>query len=611
MNYEKAIREYLSPTKIKDLTPSETVKNAKDFLESIECYPKYTMLKTDIGTYTSTLDGSAWGLVSFGKGVTPELCEASAYGEYIERLQNLTYGLDLGLVSNRNCKFAFQNWPDERCALLWDALEYSPDIYQDYNNEWKKNDHEGSDLPIKSIVSMISAETDSPYCYEVPYYDVFKGVFRYLPLEPFSILCGTTGMCAGNTPEEALTQGLSEIFERWAEKTLLEERLTPPEIPLSYIEKEEPYLYSLIKSFTEKYQGRFSIKVYDLSFGLEIPVVSVLVFDKKYFQYRLQSGAHPLFKIALERCLTETVQNMDFSNEQYDEAAFTPWNLETSLSSSTRINISSQATCSLASIPSTWCRAIPSWEFKPWKKIENFDNHKGLDFFLSLLKRAKYPLYIRDTTLSFLYTYSIYIPEFSVYPKVLDDSVAYGGMLSWGSCLDGEWENCNLDEKKALLDRIKTYGPQFLGPRYQSVSQNLIATAVALELEDFNDALDFVRKCAPGNRKAKIVEKEIELRVQGLSKEDRDSWLANFFEKEEMDYLNKVWRGEYILEELFKSDPEYCSRSDKDVNLLSITKDLLLERINLCFPKTIEKDYSFLQKYSSRTSTSLEEKEIV
>lgn len=607
MEFEKAKEEYLAPKKIKDLTPEETVRNAKEFLKSIECYPKYTYSKTDMDTYTSTLDGSPWGLVSFGKGVTPELCEASAYGEYIERLQNLIYGLDLGVVSDNNCKFKFRNWPDEREVLLWDNLMQFPDIVKDYLNEWKKNTSEDSELSFKGLISLITNEMDSPYCYEVPYYDVFRGCFRYLPQEPLSILCGTVGMCAGNSPEEALTQGLSEVFEKWAERTALEEGVTPPEIPFTYIEKEEPYLYSLMNSFMEKYKGRFSIKVYDMSFGCNIPVISILIFDKKYFQYRLQSGAHPLFKIALERCITEVVQSLDFSNEQYDEAAFTSWNLETSQRAQTRNNISSQFTCALASVPPTWCGATPSWEFKPWRKIENFDNYKGLDFFLRLLKKIKYPLYIRDTTLSSLYTYSIYIPDFSVYPKVMNDSLAYGGLISWASCLDVEWDNCNLEEKKALLNYLKIYGPQFLGPRFKSVSQTLIATAIALELGDLDAALTFVKKSAPGNRKAKIVEKEIELRLQGLDEEDRDAWLLNFFEKEELDYLNTVWRSTYILESLFKSDPEYLSREEENLNALSLTKNLLQERISQCFPKTIEKDYFFLQKYSSLNSSLKEE----
>ena len=42
---------------------------------------------------------------------------------------------------------------------------------------------------------------------------------------------GSNGMCAGNTPAEALVQGLSEIFERYAIQEVLAGNIIPPDIP--------------------------------------------------------------------------------------------------------------------------------------------------------------------------------------------------------------------------------------------------------------------------------------------------------------------------------------------------------------------------------------------
>ena len=588
---------YFSPSqKIKDLDPSVTIKNIKAFLDSIECHPKYKVTETSIGTYSAILDGSEWGLVSYGKGVTPELCEASAYGEFIERIQNLNYGLDFSLVSN-NFKYDFQNWPDEKEALIYDSLFDSPELVEDFSNLWKRSNSFSIDPSLLDVSSLLTKIIKSPYCYEIPYYDVFRGNFRNFPLEPLCYLTGTIGLCAGNSPEEALVQGLSETFERWAEKTLLQNNLTPPEIPLNYIQKEEPYLYTLIQNFIKKFDIKFNIKIYDISFGKGIPVVAILILDRKNIQYKLQLGAHPLFKIALERCLTELEQCLDFSNPEYDNVNFIPWNLQTSLRASNPSNAYAQSCWALASIPSSWCFSKSSWEFKPWNNIKEFDNEKGLNFFLNLLQTIGYPIYIRDTTLSSLYTYSIYIPDFSVFPRILKDNIVYSDIDSWGQYLDVEWENCILEEKIKLLDLIKSFGFQFLGPIYNTVSQCFLATAIALELGDLDSALIFIKQSSRENREALIVEKEIELKIQNLSLEDRDSWLSNFFDFKEIQRLNNVWRKENIVESLYENDEEYSSRKFPNINLLSKTKDLFMKIVKNKFPKNLKDSYGFLQKY--------------
>lgn len=47
---------------------------------------------------------------------------------------------------------------------------------------------------------------------------------EYIPDKLFSYLYDTNGMCAGNSKEEALIEGLSEILERYAGTKMVKEK---------------------------------------------------------------------------------------------------------------------------------------------------------------------------------------------------------------------------------------------------------------------------------------------------------------------------------------------------------------------------------------------------
>lgn len=66
------------------------------------------------------------------------------------------------------------------------------------------------------------------YC--VPFYDVLSSKIQYLPLNYICWKNHTTGLCAGNTKEEAIVQGLSEIFERYSQREVLYNEYSLPTI---------------------------------------------------------------------------------------------------------------------------------------------------------------------------------------------------------------------------------------------------------------------------------------------------------------------------------------------------------------------------------------------
>lgn len=575
----------------KDLDPKITVENAKRFLKSINCNPKYECKKNLSGTYSATLDGSKWGLISFGKGITPELCEASAYGEFLERLQNLNHGLQFCLLHENS--YPYQTWPDERESLVYNSLLRNPMIVEDFSAMFKLSNSYTIDPSVLDIASIVSKIIDSPACYEVPFFEVFSKQFTYLPIEILNILTGSTGECAGNTPEEALVQGLSEILERFAESTIIKNKLTPPEIPLDFIKKSEPDMYNIITKFQENTKGRFSLKIYDTSFGKNIPVVSVILFDKTYPRYRLQSGAHPIFKIALERCLTEIEQGLDLLEDMCSESNFINWDMSLSKQSSSVNNISSQAIYGFGAVPNEWFFKKPSWEFKPWGYKGEFSNKQALKSLLNIFKESNIPVFIRDTTLSELYSYIIYAPSISPFYEHILDSFIFADMYQWSQHLDVEWENCTYDEKLEILEYIKVFGYKNLGPILDSISQCHLATAIALELNDLESALYFISQGFPDNKYTLILKKEIELRLQNIEEADRDSCLLNFFNKEDLDILNNVWRKEEIIYNLYNQPDTFFSDEFIDINALSDTKKLLVNKINESFSN--EKSYEYLK----------------
>ena len=112
-------------------------------------------------------------------------------------------------------------------------------------------------------------------------------------------------MSAGNTMEEALVQGFSEILERYAQSRILSEGLTPPEIP-----REELMDYSLWPLICQiEAAGRYKVSIRDCSLGAEgLPVAALVIADRENGTFGVRFGCHPSFPVSVERTLTEALQ---------------------------------------------------------------------------------------------------------------------------------------------------------------------------------------------------------------------------------------------------------------------------------------------------------------
>lgn len=243
-----------------------------------------------------------------GKGVTPLFALASAYGELMERMQNMSsYKLVYSSyikdgLSGLNFLFA----PDEKIISKVDFFEY--------RNPWlakqikaTQNTSENQTIDRWNKISMCKY-SDKYVC--LPFFNVNTSKKEYIPLVMLSKMYATNGMAAGNTIEEAIVQGVSEIYERYAIKTIIKQRITPGDIP-----REEIYKDQLLKEMIENIEksNRFKLYFKDCSIGTKLPVVAVICVDTSNGKYFIKFGSHPVFSIAVQRTLTELLQGQNLN----------------------------------------------------------------------------------------------------------------------------------------------------------------------------------------------------------------------------------------------------------------------------------------------------------
>ena len=115
---------------------------------------------------------------------------------------------------------------------------------------------------------------------------------------------GSSGMAAGNTIEEALTKGLSEICEHDVHQHIYYENRV-----FYYLDIDNMNLPNYLRHYFNQFNKiGYDFYVYDFSFLYQMPVLGLYMIDPiKHVSY-LNLGAAPNFYIALERCCTEMYQ---------------------------------------------------------------------------------------------------------------------------------------------------------------------------------------------------------------------------------------------------------------------------------------------------------------
>ena len=140
-----------------------------------------------------------------------------------------------------------------------------------------------------------------------PFFCVNTRTIEYHPTDLRVQIYTSNGSAAGNTPEEAIVQGISVeggLFVPSEIPVILVEDISVPEIPDEVLQKYSAS-YEII---TFLRNNGFKVSVKDCSLGTKYPVICLSCIDKSTGRYHDHFGAYPIFEIALERALTETFQ---------------------------------------------------------------------------------------------------------------------------------------------------------------------------------------------------------------------------------------------------------------------------------------------------------------
>ncbi len=336
-----------------------------------------------------------------GKGASKKAALASALGEYFERLSTNYFFADFYL-GEAIAQGEFVHYPNEQWFPIPEDGELPAGLLDDYTRDFY--DPEG-ELSADMLIDLQSGNEERGIC-ALPFERQDNQQTVYIPVNIIGNLYVSNGMSAGNTPTEARTQALSEVFERYAKNKIIAEAISLPVIPAEVLARY-PDIQAAITALENE---GFPILCYDASLGGQFPVICVVLFNPANGTCFASFGAHPRFEVALERTVTELLQGRSlkdldvfappsFSNDEVADHH----NLETHFIDSSGL------------ISWDLFREEADYEFNDW----NFAGTTEQEFnhLIGIFHALKQPVYIADYEHLGVYACRILVPGMSdIYP---------------------------------------------------------------------------------------------------------------------------------------------------------------------------------------------------
>lgn len=234
-----------------------------------------------------------------GKGASKKAALASALGEYFERLSTNYFFSDFYL-GEKAANSEFVHYPTEKWFTIPKDNSLPKGLLSPNLLKFYDPDHE---LTATDLIDLQSSNGERGIC-ALPFVQQSDGQTIYVPVNLIANLYASNGMSAGNTPNEARVQGLSEIFERYTKNRIITEAISLPTIPVEVLNRYPAVLAAIDALENEG----FPIYCFDGSLGGEFPVICVVLFNPQNGTCYASFGAHPNFGVALERTVTELLQ---------------------------------------------------------------------------------------------------------------------------------------------------------------------------------------------------------------------------------------------------------------------------------------------------------------
>ena len=246
-----------------------------------------------------------------GKGASKKAALASALGEYFERLSTNYFFADYYL-GRHLAESEFVHYPSEKWFPIEDENRLPIGILDD-NLLHHYDPH--NELTPELLIDLQSGNYQRGIV-AMPYVRQSDQHTVYIPQSIIANLYVSNGMSAGNTPNEARVQGLSEVFERYVKNKIIADAISLPLIPAEVIAR-----YPSIQASIQKLEEEgFPILSYDASLGGKYPVICVILLNPNNGTCFVSFGAHPNFQVAFERTVTELLQGRSLK----DLDVFTP-----------------------------------------------------------------------------------------------------------------------------------------------------------------------------------------------------------------------------------------------------------------------------------------------
>ena len=351
-----------------------------------------------------------------GKGMNARYAQASAYGEMMERLQNgALFPMRQRRFALEKGKLLYHYAPDERYLSSREAAVECGDVVEAMFH-----------LPAGGAEAFLARTSETERIPCVPFYSVMERRSRLLPAELIWRVAGTNGMCAGNTPREAILQGLSEIAERYAICLLYMENTPPPVIPESVFAGTEA-----LKRLEAVRKNGLDFEIRDCSMGRGLPVIGLrLVRRDGSFAFHL--GADPSPVTALERCLTEMFQgNPTDIDRRYHKTTLGPRPARTATQSE-KAEYWGHFIQSIASGFGAWpeCICQAGAAFAGFRHARSLSDESDLDDMARALADMGAQLFIRDNSYLGFPAYHVFIPGMSEVDCMFD-APDYSELLAW------------------------------------------------------------------------------------------------------------------------------------------------------------------------------------
>ena len=287
--------------KFKDRDPKATVEKIRGILSNIgvEVVEKWNDSGVE-NCYSLSVHPEGGTPNSNGKGITRDFARASAYAEFIERLQAGLFTYKYQSINHQQGLNIHTYAPDVQYMTMAEIIEKGE--WMDYlTNAY------GPEISREVIAEHCKAYacTDEDRIPTVPFYSLFEEKYVWLPAGFVEQMYTANGCCAGNSREEAWVHALSEIMERHCALRVLTSGEAAPRLSEAVL-NQFPAVSSILA--TIRASGNYDVDVFDYSLDDRFPVISTRIISKLTHSYRVSVAADPVLEIAIQRSLTELFQ---------------------------------------------------------------------------------------------------------------------------------------------------------------------------------------------------------------------------------------------------------------------------------------------------------------